>query len=295
MTERSAIDSFTSPDTTVEKSKAFVGVDELFHRLNRAIPSDQQVLSLLPTMSAREAIKLLGDKFYSQAPVVAGNKVLGVFSFRSFAKETAAYSLDALTKRKHAPGDLTVEECMEKFDYANLSDELHKHFDSLERYNGLLVGTPANLIAILTPMDVLRYLYRIASPFVAVSEIESALRTLIRSTASDEKIKELATTILKRQLAGITHVPETLEEMTFDNYRLLVASGDTWPIFQGVFGGSRERVSAKLKEVGELRNTLFHFKRSIADAETQTIVQVRDWLLARIEQLNPDAEGKAHE
>jgi predicted transcriptional regulator len=295
MDKQNAMLPVTSPGTEAVAKKVLSGVDELFHRVNRSIPANQQVLALSPTTLARDAIKQLGDRFYSQAPVASANKVLGVFSFRSFAKKTAEYSLVALNKHKHAPGDLTVEECMERFDFANLSDELHKHFDALERDNGLLVGTPNNMIAVLTPMDVLRYLYRIASPFVALSEIELALRTLIRSAATDEKIKELTAAVLKRQLPADARVPETLEEMTFDNYRLLVASSDTWPIFQGAFGGSRERVSAKLKDVGELRNILFHFKRSIADAEIQVIVLVRDWLLTRVEQLDLNAVGKAHE
>lgn len=295
MSEEIQIPPMVLPGSAAEVARVLRGVDELFHRVNGAIPPDQKVLALSPETPSRDAIKLLAERFYSQAPVALGNKVLGVFSFRSFAQRSAEYSLETLNKQKHAPGDLTVEECMEKFDFVNLSDELNKHFDSLERDNGVLVGVPNNLIAILTPMDVLRYLYRIASPFVALSEIELSLRTLIRSAATDERIKELAALVFARQVGADGHAPETLEEMTFDNYRLLVASGNTWPIFQGVFGGSRERVSAKLKDVGELRNTLFHFKRPIADIETQGILLVRDWLLNRVEQLTLKVQGRTND
>ncbi|MET3374022.1 putative transcriptional regulator [Variovorax boronicumulans] len=267
-------------------------VNDLFHRVNRSIPADQKILLLSPSTLARDAVEMLAKHFYSQAPVTTGNKVLGVFSFRSFARRAAEYSLQTLNTQKHAPGDLTVEECMERFDFANLSDEIPKHFDALERDNGILVGTPENLSAILTPMDVLRYLFKIASPFIALSEIELALRTLIRAAKSDEEIKKMTALVLKKIYGPNAVLPESLEEMSFDNYRLLVASGDTWSSFQGVFGGSRERVISKLKDVGDLRNTLFHFKRPIADEETQAIVSVRDWLLTRVEQLSVTSRGQ---
>lgn len=279
----------------VDFAKAPNGVDELFHRINRAIPSDQKILALLPDMLARDAIKLLGDKYFSQAPVVIGSKVLGVFSFRSFARKTAEYSLEDLAKHKHSPGDLTVEECMEKANYADLTDDLNRHFDNLERDNSVFVGTPNSMLAILTPMDVLRYFYRVASPFVALSEIELSLRTIIRSAATEPEIGAITEFVLKRQFGQNAEIPKSLEEMSFDNYRLIVASGDTWPRFQNAFGGSRERVSGKLKDTGELRNILFHFKRPISEDEIQKIGQVRDWLLNRVEQVNHRSEGQENE
>lgn len=294
MTSPFDIDPTTAPkDSVGQVSRALTQVDELFHRVGRSIPAAQNILAFSPDLPAREAVKRLKENFYSQAPVAVSGKVLGVFSFRSFSLKAAGYSLDALNAHKHAPGDLTVEECMEKLDFVNLSDELVRHFDALERDNGVLVGAADNLIAILTPMDVLRYLYKVASPFVALSEIELSLRTLIRSAVSDVEIQDIAAKVLKRQFGPDAKVPASLEDMTFEGYRLLVASGDTWPTFQKVFGGSRERVSAKLKEAGELRNAVFHFRRVLADEDTQTIVGVRDWLLTRVEQLKPQ-EGKAN-
>lgn len=144
--------------------RALTQADQLFHRVGRSIPVDQKILSFLPELPAREAVRHLKENFYSQAPVAVGRKVLGVFSFRSFALKAAEYSLDSLNAHRHAPGDLTVEECMERFNFVSLSDELVLHFDALERDNGVLVGTAENLIAILTPMDVLRYLLATGLP-----------------------------------------------------------------------------------------------------------------------------------
>jgi predicted transcriptional regulator len=256
---------------------------ELFHRINRIIPQDQVVLSVPPTCGVREAIALMQKHGYSQVPVMEEGEVLGVFSFRSFARKAAHSTLDELNKEKCAPGDLTVDEFLERFEFARVTEEMDRVFDAMDRDNGILVGTPERLIGVLTPMDFLRYLYQVASPFVLVSEIELALRALIRLGLSEEQIGAAA----KRCLAagyGEDKVPATLEEMTFDNYHLLISHGDNWGQFEPLFGGTRTRTSAKLKEIGAIRNDLFHFKREITIRDHQTLADHRNWLLYKIKQ-----------
>jgi predicted transcriptional regulator len=132
---------------------------------------------------------------YSQVPVVQNGEVLGVFSYRSFAKEAATTTLDVLNSQGCALGDLTVDEFVEKFEFANVTEEMSRVFDSMDRDNGVLIGSPDRLIGILTPMDFLRYLYKVASPFVMVSEIELALRALIRLSLSDAELALAAKTL----------------------------------------------------------------------------------------------------
>jgi hypothetical protein len=103
-------------------------------------------------------------------------------------------------------------------------------------------------------MDFLRYLYWVASPFVMLSEIELGLRALIRLAVAEADLMACIRNSLS-QFYG-ENLPKTLEEMTFDNYKILLTNSNNWPHFQPVFGGTR-RTSAKLKEVGEIRNDLF--------------------------------------
>src|SRR2546423_1102439 len=86
-------------------------------------------------------------------------------------------------------------------------------------------------------------------------------------------------------------VPETLEDMTFENYRSLISHGETWPRFENLLGGTRTRTSGKLKEISAIRNDLFHFKREITVQDHQTLSAHRDWLLSKIKQARaPRAE-----
>jgi predicted transcriptional regulator len=258
---------------------------ELFHRINRIIPPDQTVLTIPPNCLVRDAVALMRMHGYSQLPVVKNDEVLGVFSYRSFAQETASSSLDDLTKQKCAPGDLPVDEFLEQFEFARVTEEMSRVFDAMDRDNGVLIGAPERLIGILTPMDFLRYLYQVASPFVMVSEIELALRALIRIALTAEQIAAASKRCLASAYGSEDRVPIVLEDMTFDNYQVLVSYGNNWTVFGRVFGGTRIRTSGKLKEIGAIRNDLFHFKREITMGDHQTLANHRNWLLNKIKQV----------
>ena len=257
---------------------------ELFHRINRIIPRNQSVLTIRPNYRVRDAVALMRTHGYSQVPVVENGEVLGVFSFRSFAQEAASATLEDWTKQRCAPGDLRVDEFLEQFEFARVTEEMSRVFDAIDRDNGILIGTPERLVGILTPMDFLRYLYQVASPFVMVSEIELALRALIRIALSTEQIAAAAKRSLSSAYGSEDKVPTALEDMTFDNYQSLVSYGENWPELEPVFGGTRTRTSAKLKEIGAIRNDLFHFRRDITLEDHQTLAGHRNWLLNKIKQ-----------
>ena len=259
-------------------------VSELFHRINRIIPEGQQIKFIPPTTTVREAVELMRELNYSQLPVIQGNEVLGVFSYRSFAKEAAAVTFEKLKSQSYAPGDLTVDECLEKFDFANVTDDMDRVFRSVERDNGVLIGSPENLIGLLSPIDILLYLYNVANPFVMLSEIELALRALIRRSLSVEEIKNLAKKCLLKLYGTEERIPLVLEDMTFDNYRALISYGETWSKFEKVFGGSRGRAGGKLAEISEIRNYLFHFRRKITVEDYEVLRGHRDWLLSKVKQ-----------
>lgn len=253
-------------------------VSELFHRINRIIPENQCLLRIPPEITAREAISLLQKHGYSQAPVVLGDQVLGVFSHRSFARKAAESTCQEISQQKCAPGDLQADECLEQFEFARVTEEMRQVFDAMDRDSGVLIGSPEKLQGVLTPMDFLRYLYKVASPFVMISEIELTLRALIRLAVSQEELEACATRSLA-QLYGADNVPKTLEEMTFDNYKAIISHGDNWSKFEQILGGNRTRTATKLKQLCDLRNDVFHFKRELSLQDHQTLCDHRDWLL----------------
>lgn len=259
---------------------------ELFHRINRVVPENQEVVSIPATCTVRDATKLMIERGFSQVPVLAGDEVIGVFSFRSFAREAAYSSLDDLKKQRSAIGDLRVDEFLEDFRYARVTEEIDGIFDVIDRDNGLLIGTPEKLIGILTPMDILKYLHRVSAPFILISEIELAIRSIILRSISADELSGIAIKCLAGVYKEIDAVPTELEKMTFDNYISIIGHGEGWDKFHHIFGPSRARAAARFKEVRDIRNDLFHFKRAMTQEDANILSGHRNWLLIKIKQGN---------
>jgi predicted transcriptional regulator len=258
-------------------------VSEVFHRINRALPPDQSLLTVPPSCKASEAIAKMAAHGYSQLPVISNGTVLGVFSYRSFAQDAARITLKELQQQRLAPGELPVAEYLEQFEFARVTDDMIRVFDPIDRDNGILVGAPSNLLGVLTPMDFLRYLYQVASPFVTLSEIELSLRKLIRLAMDGAEIMAGAKCCLASAYGGSDNVPTVLEQMTFDNYQTFTSFEGNWVKLEPVFGSTRARVRAKLKEVGVIRNDVFHFRREITAHDRNTLLAHRAWLLSKVQ------------
>lgn len=256
-------------------------VNEVFHRVNRVLPENQRLQTVTPDTTARQAIRIMIDSGFSQLPIMTkSGEVLGVFSYRSFAARAAMETLESIKTDKCSPGDLQVDEYAEEYQFARVSEELQSVFPSMDADNGILIGSPSNLQGVLTPMDFLKYLYEVASPFVLLSEIELSLRSLISAAVTDEQLTECVENSLKRLYEGKAP-PSHLSEMTFDNYRTLIDHSKNWEWFRPIFGGMRTRTAAKLKQVRDLRNDVFHFKRELTDEDRQNLQGLRDWILIK--------------
>jgi CBS domain-containing protein len=254
-------------------------VTELFHRLNSVLPEDQHVVSVGPDMLAIEALDKLKELRFSQLPVVVGREVLGLFSFQSFANAVVTHGRNASKNQKFTPLDLLVEDCMVQPTFARVTDEFADWFDFIDQHDSVLVGEPNRLQGIVTAMDILRYLYRVASPFVLVAEVELALRALINLAVSSETLAVCAKDCLKDKYPD--GLPTRLEEMTFNDYVQIIGDGRCWEHFQNLMGGNRVRTRAKLEQLRDIRNLVFHFKREITVEEYETLAAGRQWMLIK--------------
>lgn len=134
----------SSPELRLHPTSVSTGasITELFHRLNSVLPDDQKVLTVPGEVLAVTALELLRQNRYSQLPVVVGDEVIGIFSFRSFSKAVVELS-SGKSKSKGFLDDLTVEECLELAEFARVTDEFQRWFDALDEHNAVLVGEPS--------------------------------------------------------------------------------------------------------------------------------------------------------
>src|SRR5205814_1160299 len=89
-------------------------------------------------------------------------------------------------------------------------------------------------------------------------------------------------------------VPSNLSEMTFEDYRSIVTSTANWPLFEEILGHNRDLVSAKLEQLREIRNEVFHFRSDISLLKHQHLATSRDWLLGKLRRIQPAAKEEAH-
>lgn len=274
---------------------------ELFHLIRGLIPEDQELVDVPPETRVSEAIGLMQRHNYSQLPVLAGRAVLGVFSFRSLT--TKLLEMGRISEHF---GDLPVDEFMEQFKFAQLSDNWESIIVHLDEDDGVLVGHRDKLEGILTPMDVLSYLRDIANPFVLLAEIELSLRRIVGTCVSEDELRTCAEQCLSGKYP-LDEMPTELSDMTFNDYVQIIGDGRNWPHFEVAFGAGewQRKITAKrLKEVRDLRNDVFHFKRRLLKEDIEALTERREWLQMKtrafeakrqeeIPVVHPDAEMAA--
>ena len=248
---------------------------ELFHLVKSLIPDGQVVERVERHKTVAEAIALMRQYNYTQLPVVSGNAVLGVFSYRSLVSR--------LLELASVPKDfasLPVEEFTEEYQYVQPSQNWESILGHLNRDDAVLVGHRDDLQGILTPVDGLNYLHEIARPFVVLAEIEISLRRLIHACVDEETLEECVHASLAKHYEGRS-LPSHLEDMTFNDYAQIICHGRNWSHFAPVFSTTeyqRNDAHQRLTLVRDLRNVVFHFKRPLTATEREQLVEQREWL-----------------
>jgi len=265
-----------------------VSLTAVFHRLNSVLPEEQRMVTVTPETKSVRRTSSHAPTPVLPTPGDCRQRSSGLFSYRSFAHAVLKLAPE-LKKRATPLGDLTVDECIEEADFARVTDEFSKWFDSLDLHDAIVVGEPNGLLGIVTAMDVLRYLYGVASPFVMVGEIELAIRALIRHATGEVELAECARTALA-SVYEPDQLPTVLEDMTFHDYVQIVGDGRTWPRFESLFGGTRQRTRARLEQMNVLRNGVFHF-RKITPEEYENLADHRDWMLMKARAAEARAKG----
>lgn len=249
-----------------------------FHLVKSALPADQVLISAQAGTPTADVLREMLAKKLSQVPVLKNNVVLGMFSLRSFASRSLG-----LANRRRWPSEVPVEDMTEKPSYVQGVDELARVIDELDKHDAVLLGTRQQCDGVLAAMDVLRYLFGVAEPFILLGEIEHSLRALIsRSVDTAQLARCVAVANGRSPTREDGTVPGKLNEMTFDHYRRIVCDGDNWAVFQPVFAGDRRLASERLTKIGRLRNIVFHFRRGLSGEERAELAATRDWLFSLV-------------
>ncbi len=254
--------------------------DNPFHDIGSVFPGEVNTVSVTPQTPVGEALTIMLEKRFSQLPVIENSEVIGVFSLWSL---TQNLMLSPSIKVANLLETMEVGELMEQLPKVTVMDSIHSILGQLERHDAVLVNSPHGLQAVATPIDVLRYFYKVARPYILLQEVELALRSLIELCAPGDKLTECIHAALARSYeARKLAVPTGLTEITFDDYRSIIVCKANWQFFEELLGRNRDLVSAKLERLRNIRNDVFHFRCDISLLDHQHLATSRDWLLGKL-------------
>lgn len=249
-----------------------------FMQVARLVPTTQQVTGVQVGTQVRQALQLMGQEGFDQVPVLAGERVVGVFSYRSLAG-----ALQYL-RRNDDPLDQPVEDCVDEPEYVRASHDVGDILSLLEKDGAVLVGEESRLDAVMTSTDVMRYLWSATHPFVLLQDIELSARSLMyQCCAAPSALEQAMRRGLPAERFGRSREPGRLEDLTYaELLSVLLQAENFGRVFAEVFGRNKALLAATLEPVREVRNKVFHFRDEITAAELDVLVLARQYLRRRV-------------
>jgi hypothetical protein len=245
-----------------------------FARVGQLVPDDQDLLVVPVGTRVGRALEIMRARDYDQLPVVTGEqRVVGVFTYRSMAA-----GLSHLRNRN--PLTAVVEDLLEDFRFVRAAQDLGEVLAFVEAGDAVLVGDEDRLLAIVTPTDVSRFLWRRTRPFVLLQDIELGVRDLMRSACTPDVLTGLVAASLPSEA---DRVNTRLEDLTMGELLSVLLNGVNFGrFFQLRFGNNRDLVRVTLEPVREIRNKVFHFRDELSPEELENLVAVLGWVRRRL-------------
>jgi CBS domain-containing protein len=262
-------------------------LNKLFQGLGDVIPEAQSLVTAGPRDRVGEVLKQMSEGGFGQVPIILeSGEVLGVFSYRSFAQRLRMF-LGAKAPDVPAAMEMPVEDFLEEIAITHAGVGVDKVLDEFDSKDAVLVGSADRLEGIVTSVDALRYFVAFASPFVLLQSIELAVRRLIAASVDDGQLREcISACIAKHYEEEDRAPPARIDELTLSDCVNLLHYQKAWPFFERAFGQNQLFAYSNLDPLKDVRNAVFHHRRTLADAELRALRDCRDWLLRRIKTLD---------
>lgn len=251
-------------------------------RVARLIPAAQTVATIQADTLVRDALELMRLQNFDQMPVVAGSRVIGVFSYRSLAA-----SLEHL-RSSQDPLDQRVEDALVDLEFVRASQDVGPIFQLLERDGAVLVGDEENLAAVMTLSDASSYLWQVTRPFVLIQDVELAVRSLMEGACVRKAIlpESLVADLPDDRTAGVAE-GRTLAQFSMGELFGVLFNGKNYnTVFREAFGQNRSIAASALTPVREIRNKVFHFRDEVIVEELEVLVAARQYLRRRLDSWN---------
>jgi CBS-domain-containing membrane protein len=209
--------------------------------------SQSEIISITPDKTIKEAITLMLTSDFSQIPVINGNKISGIISWKSIGIF------------KNLGNDiLKVRDCIDNnFKVYQLENDLQDAISDILKHEFILVKNKKNEICgIVTLFDISKQYHLLSEPFIELESLENNIRTFLKTYLPLEYKFKNEVTIIEKGKENIID-----EQLTFGDYNLIFQSDNNWKKFEEEnINLNKSIIVKKLEEIRLFRNNLMHFK-----------------------------------
>ncbi|MCK4571059.1 CBS domain-containing protein [Candidatus Bipolaricaulota bacterium] len=232
----------------------------------------EAVITVTTAETVHAAVRLMIEHNFSQLPVVDAEdgSVVGAISEESIVRSLYHLSNPEAGGTLSNGMGLNVAQCIDEASLHPSNSEMLALGKTLADSPYILVGEDGILSDILTHADIVRLFRELAAHFLLIGNIEQSLRLLIGKVFDTDETIETA--IGHAFYYRKEHKPQSLDEMTIDDYRQLIMNKKNWPHFAGLLF-DRQATQNRLLKLRDLRNDLFHFRLHMLNSEQKDFLQ----------------------
>lgn len=235
----------------------FFTADDVLQHVTRATPDDPVTVHL--DDSIYDALEIMFQRDFDQLPVISGQGVEGAITYKSICQYLKSIGSPEI---KETSVKIAL---VRNVKFVNLDQDIFELFDTFALDQFVLIGDRHNLDGILTRYDVFYFLEDQVEPILKIGDIEESLRLIIRESCPDLEGRIEDTFAGRDEHDDNFKPPEGLLEFSFYDYRLFMMRNlDQMP---SRISSERQMVEQLLKDVGDIRNALLHFRASADEVD----------------------------
>jgi hypothetical protein len=237
-----------------------------------------------------DALDLMIANNFSQLPVIDKNKyLLGMVTYESIMRATRSFNVKL--------DSLFVHDAIVKAPTHYQEDGLFDLLDDLKNMNAVIILDPdEHPIGIVTSYDTTEFLRNRTEDSMRLEEIEQTIKDLIRLAYKKEN-GEGNEYELNNDIDGLysqRDIPDNkkhaFEELTLNDYIILLTNKTTWPFLEPLLKKKREELIELLHKIRKTRNNLAHFRGDISLRDRDDLRYCANWLTRRYQDYVDKAE-----
>lgn len=202
----------------------------------------------------RETLGVMSSNNYSQIGVEKSSSLVGIVTYHSVIR--ALRIIDEIDVKDESWRDRSTELAAVEPKFIDKNEGLSKVFNILATEQYVLVEIDGSgLPHIVTDYDVHHFLQESIEPFLLIEEIERSLRDVLTTEFEDKLNEEL------QEMSGENDNLRSISEVkdcSFSHYEIFVSK--YWSHFEQYFSQNCKFTTRLIKQVGELRNEILHFR-----------------------------------